>query len=75
MISEDDRVRIRSVHVRADGKCTVRTEDWPCDALKLLDELEVVEAQGRMQYEQMLLANQRNKELRQKILRAVRELS
>jgi len=84
MISQTKREAIRSAHrLVADGRCAVRMEPFPCDAIVLLDDLEAVEADARSALEQYQVemnvkldeALDRNNELEAKILRARRELS
>ena len=84
MISQTKREAIRSAHrLVTDGRCAVRMEPFPCDAIVLLDDLEAVEADARAALEQYQvemngkLAEVLNREgvLTAKILRARRELS
>lgn len=60
--------------ISQDRRVAIRRDNQPLP-IELLDELEVVEAQARMQHEQILLLKQRNDDLRAKILRAVKELT
>ena len=84
MISEVRRDEIRRTH-RANWpavrptRCTGCFQNFPCDAIQLLDDLEQVEAAARTarseQQQKLLDLQARNNELEAKIMRAVRDLS
>jgi hypothetical protein len=84
MIGQAKRDAIRREHRPLDdGRCAVRLEAYPCDAVELLNDLEAVEADARTEFErfraqrndELLALTARNAELEAKILRAVRDLS
>lgn len=53
MISETRREHLRHIHRSTDDVCVIQREAYPCDAILLLDELELVEAQARAAFDEI----------------------
>jgi hypothetical protein len=56
-------------------QCAVHDEAYPCDAIRLLDELELVELEARRQFNEVMALKARVDDLEDKIRRAVQELT
>jgi hypothetical protein len=70
-----DAIRREHRPVGPGRQCAVRNEQYPCDAIALLEDLEAVEAVARAQVEQMADLKRRIADLEAKIRRVVEELS